>query len=247
MYLYVAVIEKERYYAEGYNSVTAVRLEQASGERCVVVPYQELSLALVEELKPHAIVMSGFGGHFQDREVRWFLGMDEVMQRAQLPMLCICGSHQLLAHAFSRDLARVERLYDEPIRKLEPEEDFPRQPLLYTPIKDIASYYVASGFYPIRVVKADPLFEGLPPVIHLRCAHYCEVKRLPAGFELLAASKHSPIEAMKHTTRPLYGVQFHPEKYEAPWLDGQQLLKNFACVVSEYWEDRWLHSSTGSG
>jgi GMP synthase-like glutamine amidotransferase len=238
MYIYVVVVEKEKYYREGFNVVTQVRLEEAAGERCLVVPYQEFNLRLVEELRPSAIVMSGFGGHFQDRPVEWFWGMGDVMQHAGVPMLCICGSHQLLAFTYNQDLHAITRLQDEPIRKLDPEEDFPRQALLYTPIEDIANYYVASGFFPIRQVKADPLFDGLPPVMTLRCAHYCEVKQLPPGFELLASSRHSPIEVMRHSRRPLYAVQFHPEKYETPWLDGRRLLENFAAIARRFWADR---------
>ena len=45
----------------------------------------------------------------------------------------------------------------------------------------------------------------------LRCAHYCEVKKLPPGFELLASSGHCRIAAVRHRDRPLYGTQFHPE------------------------------------
>jgi GMP synthase-like glutamine amidotransferase len=164
--------------------------------------------------------------------------MNEVMHQADVPMLCICGSHQLLAFAYNRDLTRTPRLYDEPIRKLAPDEDFPRQPLLYTPAEEIANYFVASGFFPIHKVQDDPLFAGLPNPMMMRCAHYCEVKQLPAGFELLASSKHSQIEAMRHATRPVYGVEFHPEKYEGPWLDGRKLLENFAEIVRQFWSRR---------
>jgi GMP synthase-like glutamine amidotransferase len=238
MYIYVAVVEREKYYREGFNVVTQVRLEEASGERCLVVPYQEFDMRVVEELRPRAIVMSGFGGHFQDRPVEWFWGMSDVMHRADLPILCICGSHQILAFTFNRDLHAIARLEDEPIRKLAPDEDFPRQPLYNTSIEDIANYYVAGGFFPIHQVSPDPLFAGLPPAMTLRCAHYCEVKQLPPGFELLASSKHSPIEAMRHRDRPLYGVQFHPEKYEAPWLDGRRVLENFAAITRQFWTER---------
>jgi GMP synthase-like glutamine amidotransferase len=235
MYIYVSVIEREKYYRGGYNAVSAVRIEAAAGEPCLVVPYQSFNLSLVDELRPRAIVMSGFGTHFQDMPVESFWGMDEVLHRAEFPILCICGSHQLLAFSYNRDLHDTPRLYDEPVRLLDAGEDFPRQALLATPQNDTADYYVASGFFPIRRVKDDPLFDGLPPAMTMRCAHYCEVKRLPPGFEVLACSGHSPIEAMRHVDRPLYGVQFHPEKYEAPWLDGKRLLENFAAIVCDFW------------
>lgn len=33
-------------------------------------------------------------------------------------------------------------------------------------------------------------------------------------------------------------AQFHPEKYEAPWLDGRRLLENFAAIARRFWADR---------
>ena len=62
----------------------------------MIVPYQEFDMALVQDLKLRAIVMSGFGGHFQSRKVEWFLGIDDVLHKADLPILCFCGSHQVL-------------------------------------------------------------------------------------------------------------------------------------------------------
>jgi len=232
MYIYVRVMDEDIYRRDGPDPLTSrikARLEQASGEPCLVVFYRDLSMALVQELRPRAIVMSGFGRSFQEFQVSWFQGQDEVLHQADLPILCFCGSHQLLGFAFNQNLSQVERLEDQPIRKLEAEEDLPRR------AGDLSEFYLAEGFFPIWQVKPDPLFEGLPPMMIMRCSHYCEVKTLPPGFELLARSKHCRIEAMRHATRPLYGTQFHPELYEAPFYDGRTLLRNFARVVADFW------------
>jgi GMP synthase-like glutamine amidotransferase len=232
MYLYIVVQEKESYYEHGPDSRVKVRLEEASGERCLVVPYQEFGMSVVEELRPRAIAMSGFGGHWESREVAWFHGMDDVLHHAEAPIIGFCGSHQLIGFAFNRNLRQVARLYDEPMRKLAPEEELPRQ------AGELGEFFVAEGFYPIRRVKDDPLFAGLPEVMTMRCWHYCEVKELPPDFELLATSGCCRIEAMRHKTRPVYGTQFHPEAYEAPFFDGRTLLRNFAQIVEEFWAAR---------
>jgi GMP synthase-like glutamine amidotransferase len=237
MYLYVRVQEPESYYREGPDGRIKARLEQASGERCLIVPYREFNLSVVEELRPRAIAMSGFGGHFQSREVAWFAGMDEVLHQADLPIICFCGSHQLMGFSFNLDLKSVGRLHDEPMRLLGPEEDLPRR-AQGNPEYDLSGYFVADGFYPIKRVADDPLFDGLPETMMMRCSHYCEVKRLPPGFKLLATSGHCHIEAMRHEERPLYGTQFHPEAYEVPFLDGQRLLQNFAKIVDDFWAAR---------
>ena len=237
MYLYIVVQERESYYTNGPEGRVKARLEEASSECCLVVPYQEFDMRVVDELKPRAIAMSGFGGHFQQREVQWFWGMDEVLHQAEVPIICFCGSHQVLGFAFNRDLRRTERLYDEPMRRIGPEEDLPRRPR-QSPEVDLSSFYMADGFFPIWRVKDDPLFRDLPEVMTMHCAHYCEVKQLPPGFELLARSGHCAIEAMRHTSRPLYGTQFHPEHYEAPSFDGRTLLGNFAQIVRDFWANK---------
>jgi len=230
MLIYVRVQDRESYYAEGPDGRVKARIEEASGDRCLLVPFQEFNGRLVRELQPRGIVMSGFGRHFQERRVRDFYGMSDVLHEAEIPILCICGSHQLLGFAFTRDLRRVRRLYDQPMRRLKADEDLPRR-ASGTPGYDLSSYFVADGFYPIRRVASDPLFRDLPRRMMMRCNHYCEVKRLPPGFVLLASSGHCRIEAMRHAHRPIYGVQFHPEAYEAPFFHGRTLLKNFAALV----------------
>ena len=97
------------------------------------------------------------------------------------------------------------------------------------------AHLFANGFFPIKQVKKDALFHGLSENMIMKCSHYCEVKKLPPDFEILATSEHCKIEAMRHTNRPLYGTQFHPEAYEPPFSYGQKILKNFAEIVDCFW------------
>jgi GMP synthase-like glutamine amidotransferase len=237
MYVYVRFTEKEQYYKTGPDGRVKARLEQASGERCLVVPYQEMTMQVAEELAPRAIVMSGFGGHFHGRNIEWFFGVHEVFRQAPVPMICFCGSHQLLGFCRERDIRNLKELRDCPMRKLTSDEHWPRRPCT-DPEYDLSGYFVAEGFFPIRRVKADPIFAGLPATMIMRCSHYCEVKRLPRGFELLASSDHCRIEAMRHRSDPIYSTQFHPEGHEAPFLHGKKLLENFAAVVDRFWRQK---------
>ncbi len=237
MYIFVTVQEKEQYYNEWPSGRVKARLERASGERCLIVPYQEFNMDIINELQPRAIAMSGFGGHFQSRKVEHFFGMDEVLHNADIPILCFCGSHQVLGFSFNRNLRKVKKLKDEPMRKIHPDEDLPRR-AQGDPQYDLSDFFVTDGFFPIKRVKADPLFRGLPHTMIMRCSHYCEVKKLPPDFELLASSGHCGIEAMRHRDRPLYGTQFHPEAYEAPFFHGRTLLENFGEIVRKFWRDR---------
>ena len=61
--------------------------------------------------------------------------------------------------------------------------------------------------------------------------HYWEVKKLPAEFVSLASSPLCPVQAIAHRTLPLFGTQFHPEKYDAQHPDGRQVIANFFAHI----------------
>ena len=85
----------------------------------------------------------------------------------------------------------------------------------------------AKGYRDAEVLRHDPLFRGLPHSIGVYESHREEVESLPAGFAHLARSSTAEICAMKHSGLPIYGVQFHPERYSLEKPDGEVILANF--------------------
>jgi GMP synthase (glutamine-hydrolysing) len=88
----------------------------------------------------------------------------------------------------------------------------------------------------LRFVKTtalvrDPLFSGLPREMMLLESRDEVLQALPAGFQLLARSETSPIAAMKHDRRPLYGVQFHPERFTPDNSAGNRVIGNFVKLL----------------
>ena len=77
------------------------------------------------------------------------------------------------------------------------------------------------------VLKEDPLFEGLPRTLMLMESRYEVVKSPPDGFSILARSATSRIAAIKHPSRLLYGVQFHPERFTKEHPEGDRVVGNF--------------------
>jgi len=234
MFLYVTVTKKESYYTDGISTKKAARMEQISNERCVIIPFEELTAEIARELCPSAIILSGFGGTFESYDIKSFFGINEVLHSEDIPVLAICGSFQLLEPMFSSNITKLPRLYDTPIRHLTQNDTaYPRFATKYGDT-DLSHFYMADGFFPITRVKDDALFLNLPETIYVRCNHYCEMKTLPLHFVRLAKSAHSHIEAIRHETRPIYGLQFHPECYEEPFLDGYTILQNFFNIAKEY-------------
>jgi len=236
MYIFIHVLTEDEYYTDTPNASfakTKLRLEKASGERCLIAPFEEVNMRVINELKPRAVLVSGIGRKMKTFDVSSFYGLDEIYHEADLPILGFCGGHQMIGYCFNKNLRQTERLYAEPMKELDHATGGPyhsHEPGVYT--------FSASGFYPIKKLKNDPLFKDLPETMVMCCSHHCEIKKLPDGFEILAESEHCGIEAIKHKTRPFYGTQFHPEAYAEPFMDGRKLLENFVKIVDDFWSGK---------
>ncbi len=84
------------------------------------------------------------------------------------------------------------------------------------------------GLAKMRIIKENDLFKGLPNEFLVWESHNDEVKEAP-NFNILAFSENCRIQAIKHVSKPFYGVQFHPEVNNTE--HGSEILKNFADVA----------------
>jgi GMP synthase (glutamine-hydrolysing) len=80
----------------------------------------------------------------------------------------------------------------------------------------------------VEVVEEDDILQGLPLRFKTWASHADQVVELPPDFKVLARSNVCEIESMRHSKRPLYGVQWHPEVVHTDF--GQELLDNFIAV-----------------
>jgi GMP synthase-like glutamine amidotransferase len=78
------------------------------------------------------------------------------------------------------------------------------------------------GWVEIEQTARSPLLDGLPEKFFTMSRHYDEVTRAPAGFFEFAKSKTCGIQGIQLTGKPVYGIQFHPEK---AFTEGVTLLK----------------------
>ena len=90
----------------------------------------------------------------------------------------------------------------------------------------------------IHVVKQDALFNGLGETTEMTEDH-TEGITLPSGFVHLAYSEKYAIEAMRHPTLPLWGIQFHPE---VSGKNGKRLIGNFLSILDSTRPDKMLHT-----
>jgi GMP synthase (glutamine-hydrolysing) len=81
------------------------------------------------------------------------------------------------------------------------------------------------------------LLAGLPQDTTVWMSHGDQVKSLGPDFVPLASTPTCPLAAMRHVTKPFYGVQFHPEVTHTP--HGTQMLENFLykiCHAAGTWK-----------
>ena len=80
----------------------------------------------------------------------------------------------------------------------------------------------------LEVVYSAGLFAGMElnrAEYQVWMSHGDRIEQLPPDFKISARSEHSPMAAIRHKSRPLVGVQFHPEVSHT--LIGTDVLRNF--------------------
>jgi GMP synthase (glutamine-hydrolysing) len=84
--------------------------------------------------------------------------------------------------------------------------------------------------------EAADLFSGVPSNTSVWMSHGDQVNALGPEFMPLAGTPDCPLAAMRHGSRPFFGVQFHPEVTHTP--HGGKVLENFlyrVCKASGTW------------
>lgn len=79
------------------------------------------------------------------------------------------------------------------------------------------------------VDNRDDLFKGTPAACNVWMSHGDHIHALPEGYEVIAHTKSVPVAAVRHTSKPIWGVQFHPEVVHTE--NGKDLLRNFVTEI----------------
>lgn len=92
------------------------------------------------------------------------------------------------------------------------------------------------GRMEVDIHKPSPLFRNLPQKFVAWESHNDEIKTLPKEFEILASSVNCRIQAMHHRTKPLFGLQFHPEVEDCEF--GDDIFRNFIEICRQHSEKK---------
>jgi anthranilate synthase component 2 len=116
-----------------------------------------------------------------------------------LPIFGVCLGHQAMGQAFGGDVISAKDI-------------------MHGKVSDVR--HVGRG-----------LFKGLPSPFKATRYHSLAVKRetFPAAFNIDAETADGEVMGMSHKTRPLYGVQFHPESIASE--HGHAMIANFLAAA----------------
>ncbi len=176
-----------------------------AGVEIVTEGYQQVSLERVRELSPSHIILSGQSHPWNLYTPESLAGIFDVIRNARQPILGVCGGHQQMALAFGAPVGLMERL---------------------TPGEGYEGAKRVRGFFSVDT-DGEGIFQDLPRTITVWHSHCEEVKELPPGFRRTALDATCSIQAMRHTSKPLVGVQFHPELFDEEHPEGREILAKF--------------------
>ncbi len=120
---------------------------------------------------------------------------------SQIPVLGVCLGHQAIGEAYGGTVVRAGRVMHGKTSR------------------------ITHG--------GEGIFAGLPSPLEVMRYHSLIVDRetLPDALEVLATTGDDPseVQALRHRTHPVWGVQFHPESILTQ--DGKLLLRNFLTLA----------------
>jgi anthranilate synthase/aminodeoxychorismate synthase-like glutamine amidotransferase len=121
---------------------------------------------------------------------------------SEIPILGVCLGHQAIGEAYGGKVIRADRVMHGKTSRIT---------------------HGGTG-----------LFEGLPVPLEVMRYHSLIVERksLPPVLEILATTGDAPdeIQAVRHVSHPVWGVQFHPESVLTQ--QGKRILQNFLSMAA---------------
>ncbi|HLN89238.1 MAG TPA: gamma-glutamyl-gamma-aminobutyrate hydrolase family protein [Candidatus Binatia bacterium] len=156
-----------------------------------------------------AVVLSGSEARIvKASDKAQFEGVEQLIRQCDMPIFGICYGHQLLCRTFGAEVGTLAK-------------------------------QVSNRFEDVKVIQSNGIFAGYKEgqTISLSENHYDYVLKDSlddACFSLLADSASCEVEAVKHKTKPFYGVQFHPERItiqSETQPEGHRIIGNFYSNV----------------
>jgi GMP synthase (glutamine-hydrolysing) len=217
------------------NNIAQNVIRLVKNPKTLTVHLSEIREA-ADSFRPDAIVMSGTFADFDYYNPEHIAKATKFLAETKIPVLAICGAHQLVGICFGAKLTTLDHLPPEEKR---------------------ADRHIEYQYRFVKITdKSDPIFEGNDDetsgvwqdytkeddILRVWQNHGLQVEGVPEGFKLLATSYLCKNQMMvkKSDGQMIYAVQFHLEKSFEDWSknptrwehpnesrDGRILFENF--------------------
>ena len=190
------------------------------------------------EFQPDAIVLSGTLRDFDYYVESIFDGFGRFIRETKIPVLAICGGHQLVGLSFGARVVTLDKLEQHEQRLDRPHEYQYRYVRITEPDDPI--------FTNIAVCETPKDAKG-SHILHVWQNHGLQLDVVPEGFTLLATSYlcRNQMMVKRSDGQLIYTVQFHLEKSFEDWnksrtrwehhndsRDGRILFENFLLLAT---------------
>ena len=164
-----------------------------------IVGFDKLNERKVEEFDKFILSGSNLSLRLEEN-IEKYKNEIEFIQKTEKPILGICFGHQLIGVAFGFKVRKMEDGYSE----------------YGTDIK--------LRVKPFELCKKDEIM--VEENHHEEIEHDPDFEKI---FSVLGKTEHCKIEVLKHRSKKIFGVQFHPETNPKSNIkeDGEELIKNF--------------------
>ncbi|WP_257713887.1 glutamine-hydrolyzing GMP synthase [Nosocomiicoccus ampullae] len=88
-----------------------------------------------------------------------------------------------------------------------------------------------SGTDTIELDNSNRLFKGLDKEVNVAMSYHDEVASIGDDYEIIGSTKDSKYAAIQHKSKPIYGIQFHPESKSTD--NGDTFIENFVRDICE--------------
>jgi GMP synthase-like glutamine amidotransferase len=188
------------------------------------------------EFAPDAIVLSGTLRDFDFYRPEIIERFGDFIRSTPIPVLAICGGHQLVGLSFGAHVVTLDRLQQHEQRENRPSEYQYR----FVRITDPQDPIFQSINDPGSGIWQDYTQEAR--ILRVWQNHGLQLDSVPAGFKLLATSYlcRNQMMVLRNSDQLIYTVQFHLEKSFEDWnktrtrwehqnesRDGRILFENF--------------------
>lgn len=228
------------------NNIAQNVIRLVKNPKTLTVHLSEIAEA-AESFAPDAVVMSGTFSDFDYYNPEHIEKAARFLKTTKIPVLAICGAHQLVGACFGAKLTTLDHL-DPAEKRSNRIVEYQYRFIKITDTSDPIFAGIASndGSRESRVWQDYTLQDD---ILRVWQNHGLQVEGLPEGFELLATSYLCKNQMMvkRNDGQLIYAVQFHLEKSFEDWSknptrwehlnesrDGRILFENFLNLALKH-------------